>query len=251
MNFADLISKVKSSFSPNEDSYQGGQIASYSKKPSLFFRDAITGAGEIGKSIGGLFRGNPQDQYSSPLPTTSPTMVPTMAPTSTPTPMDSYQGLSQIKPPEDISNLVLQASQQYGIPPALLAAILWQESGYKPDAVNENYDEEGNLTGYDRGVAQINSSAHPNVTEEQAYDPSFAIPYAAQILSKDKEYFNDWNKAIAAYNVGRGGVENNLGQDTPFGGGPKGQAYINKVSKNLDEDYIQELGLLLNSLGLA
>lgn len=158
-------------------------------------------------------------------------------PTATPTPQDTYSGYRQVRPQDDISNLVLQASQETGISPLIIAAMLFTESGYNPQAVNKN----------DRGIAQINRRAYPKITDTQAYDPTFAIPFLAKTVKSDLDYFGgDMSRAIAAYNVGRGGAS--VKGPAKYGGGPKGQAYLDKVAKNLEDDYVRKFGLMASYL---
>lgn len=177
--------------------------------------------------------------------------TPTPTPTSIPNPTsdDPFKGFKQ-KIPDEYKPLILEYSQRKGIDPRIIASVLFQESGIQPigkEKDNLNYDKAGKLVGRDRGIAQINSSAFPNVTDEQAYDPTFAIKFAIDTLTKNKKYLNDdLSQAIASYNVGLGGVKNNLGQDTPFGGGPKGQTYIDNVVRNLDPELIKSLGIKTN-----
>jgi len=112
---------------------------------------------------------------------------------------DNYNplaGYTSKRPPSDIEQLILTASQENNINPALLASVLFQESQFNPRAVNEGSG--------DYGIAQISRKWHPEVTEEQAFDPTFAIPFAARLLAEDTKHFNDLNRGVAAYNVGRG-----------------------------------------------
>jgi len=159
-----------------------------------------------------------------------------MANSPSPAPIPNYQNvfnnLKQVKPQGDISNLVVKSAQENELDPALLASHLWTESGYNPKAFNNG----------DYGIAQINLASHPDVTEEQANDPNFAIPFAAKLLkSKIDEFGGDYNRGIAAYNVGSGGAS--IKGPMPYGGGPKGQEYLDKVARNLSVDLIKKLNL--------
>lgn len=145
----------------------------------------------------------------------------------------TFADLMAPKPPDDVAKLIVDSANKFGVDPNLLAAVLFQESRYNPKAVGGDPN--------DRGIAQINSIAFPNVSSSQAFDPSFAIPFAAKKLADDIAYFEDVNRGIAAYNVGRGGAS--IKGPEAFGGGPKGQKYINNVSRNLSEDLIKNLGL--------
>lgn len=82
-----------------------------------------------------------------------------------------------------------------GIQSDLLCKLISLESGYDPGA-----------TGYadprDRGLAQINSHWHPDVTDAEAFDPHFAITWTAESLRTAYNYLHDWEAAVAAHNVG-------------------------------------------------
>jgi len=160
--------------------------------------------------------------------------------TPTPTPQSSPEegglgGFAADMPEDAIKNLILGAAERYKVDPALLAAVLYQESRFNPQAI-------GDTDPNDIGIGQINLPSHPNVTREQALDPAFAIPFAAQKLAGDIKHFDDVNRGVAAYNVGRGGA--NVQGPEPFGGGPRGQTYINNVSRNLDPEKLRALGLI-------
>lgn len=170
-----------------------------------------------------------------------PTVAPTQkqAPTPTPSPQmspdDLFAGITTRKPTGNTASLIQSNARERNLDPNLLAALLMQESGYNPQAV-------GAVDKNDRGIAQINKLAFPNVTDEQAFDPQFAIAFAAKKLADDIAYFDNVSRGIAAYNVGRGGA--NIKGPEKFGGGPKGQQYINNVSRNLSEDMIRKLGII-------
>lgn len=152
-------------------------------------------------------------------------------------PAPTFRGFKGPQPEDMIANLIQSAAMEYGINPSLLAAVLFQESRFNPQAVGASDPN-------DIGIAQINMLAHPQVTRDQAFDPTFAIPYAAQLLSGNIEHFGDVNRGVAAYNVGRGGAS--VQGPEAYGGGPLGQTYIDNVSRNLEAELIKELGLILS-----
>lgn len=151
---------------------------------------------------------------------------------------ETYKGLRQRKPDANIDPIIKEATKDSDVTPTVISSLLWTESGYKPDAKNENI-KDGKVTSTDRGIAQINDSAHPDVTEEQANDPAFAIPYAVGELNKGLKVFDgDWNETIVSYNRGRGRVlrDGYLEDDL-------GLAYLYKVVKNMDSDTRSELNI--------
>jgi soluble lytic murein transglycosylase-like protein len=72
------------------------------------------------------------------------------------------------------------------------------ESNFDPSA----FVDHGS-NGADRSLNQINSNSHPEVSDDQAYDPSFSIPWAAKYLKDAINAIGDVDAGLAAYNVGR------------------------------------------------
>jgi len=149
----------------------------------------------------------------------------------------TYKGLIQRKPDESTDKVIKENTKDGVAKPQVVAAMLWQESGYKPDARND-----GGENGVDRGIAQINSKSHPEVSDEQADDTEFAINWLVEELKRNlKKFDGDINRAIAAHNVGPTGAETK--GDTPSGLGPRGQTYVDNVARNLSPELRKELGI--------
>lgn len=163
--------------------------------------------------------------------------MPTPQPTPSPAP-DPFGGFRGSQVPNQYKEPILRASSASNIDPNLLASLLFHESGIRPEARNVN-PGTGSV---DRGIAQLNTQAFPNVTDQQAYDPNFAIPFAADLLRQNINHFGgDINRGVAAYNVGRGGA--NVQGNTAFGGGERGQKYIDAIAHMLAPEVIKSLGL--------
>jgi soluble lytic murein transglycosylase-like protein len=219
MNLRDLITGNLQKVDPQLDSQKGAII-------NQLLGHLLTNSGNSIAS---------QGQSPTPQNTVSPTATPVqMAQTMN---KDPFMGLNQVKPPPGISDLVLKSSQETGLSPALLAAILWNESGYNPKAKN------GTSTSRDRGIAQINSKAFPNITDAQAEDPNFAVPFMAKTIKGYMDKGRTLPEAIAAYNVGLSRTGKH--PTRPTGIGPLGKAYVERVSHNLSPDYVASLGLNL------
>jgi soluble lytic murein transglycosylase-like protein len=92
--------------------------------------------------------------------------------------------------------LFTDSEKKYGLPPTLLKRIAWIESRFNPNASNPSGAQ---------GMMQIIPKWHPDV--KNPYDPNEAIPYAAQYLKSLHKRYNNWPKAIAAYNWGLGNVD--------------------------------------------
>lgn len=70
------------------------------------------------------------------------------------------------------------AAIKYDIPASTLFNLVESESSWNPAADN----------GKDRGLVQINRKSFPDVTDKQAFDPEFALNFAAKLISEDKSY---------------------------------------------------------------
>ncbi len=62
-------------------------------------------------------------------------------------------------------------------PTSTLRNLVWSESRWNPDAYSNG----------DRGLVQINRYYHPEVSDAQAYDPAFALAYAARSIASSTE----------------------------------------------------------------
>jgi soluble lytic murein transglycosylase-like protein len=211
---------------------------------------AQTGS-SIGSKLAGIFNRHNEgsnsnfDQKSqliSPLPkapyvaTATPTPQPQVKGSSTLNQFDPYSGYEgPSSPSAQIAPLIESAATQNKIPIQLLAALLNQESQFNPNVI------AGPTGNQDRGIAQINEQAFPNVSLSQALDPNFAIPFAAKLLRQNINSFGgDMNRGVAAYNVGPGGAAVN--GPAAFGGGATGQNYLDNVIRNLSPELIKAFG---------
>lgn len=107
------------------------------------------------------------------------------------------------------------AARKYGVPPSLFRRLIQQESGWNPDARNPSGAT---------GLVQIHLPSHPDISEEQARDPAFALGWGARYLASQKRRFGRWDLALAAYNAGPGNVE--TGRWKSF---PETTNYVKKI----------------------
>ena len=77
-----------------------------------------------------------------------------------------------------IPEIIKKATDKYGISYELALAVAKCESGLNPKARNKNTDKS-----IDRGLYQINSRWHPDVTEAQADDPIFAAEFFCKAVN--------------------------------------------------------------------
>lgn len=89
--------------------------------------------------------------------------------------------------------------QQYAIPDHLVCKMTHLESACDPGAV-------GVTDPADLGIVQINMRAHPDISREHAFEPEWALDYLASTLHKVHNQLQDWDAAVAAWNVGGGGA---------------------------------------------
>lgn len=140
-----------------------------------------------------------------------------------------FSDFTTTKVPQQYAGVISQAAQQYGINPNILASLLFTEHGFQPTGTVKNFDGSS-----DRGIAQINDRAHPEVSDQQAQDPSFAIPWAAKTLSGHIKNLG-LQRGIVAYNTGDEGSKSVID--------PSKHPYYKKVTSGLSQRLRQQLGL--------
>jgi soluble lytic murein transglycosylase-like protein len=109
-------------------------------------------------------------------------------------------------------NTLQSAGDANNIDPAMLAAIGVRETGFLNIAQGD---------GQGRGIFQIDLGQHPNVTEAQAFNPTFAANFAARLLDTNMDrlaakYPSFTNTQLlqataASYNAGPGRISGDPG----------------------------------------
>ena len=115
------------------------------------------------------------------------------------------------------------AASRAGIDPRLLAAMVWQESGFQPDAVSRS----GAI-----GLAQLMPATADGLDVDPT-DPLQNLDGGARYLAWTIEEFGSIELGLAAYNAGPGTVRNAGGIPDI----PETQAYVPRVI-----DYYKQLG---------
>jgi len=114
--------------------------------------------------------------------------------------MGGPEGFKQFRAeviPGGYGKTIQRAASKYNIPPEILAGILEVESGFRPNAYNNNSGATG--------IAQIVPRWHPEITPGR--DANADIMYAAKYLSQlRKQLGGSLNEAIYAYNSGPGAI---------------------------------------------
>jgi hypothetical protein len=97
-------------------------------------------------------------------------------------------------------NAIQQAARKNGIAPSLLAALIDQESGFNPNAVNPNSKATG--------LCQFMAGTAPEVGIRDRRDPNQSIKGGALYLARMINMFGgDVERGLAAYNAGPGTVQ--------------------------------------------
>lgn len=131
---------------------------------------------------------------------------------------DRSAALSQSVPsftPDWVRPLVLRAAMKWNVSAALLAAQLFAESSFDPNAGN----------GIAFGIAAFTPAAAAEYGLEDPFDPAAAIMAQAHLMSDLLEQFGSPALALAAYNAGPGAV----GSCNCIPDYPETQAYVAKI----------------------
>lgn len=168
-------------------------------------------------------------------PTVHPVAVPNPEPAPTPTPEPTSTDPRLVKGiPMRLATIFLKVAEEKKVPAKVLSGISRHETGgeFKNDLKQKEF-------GLGRGIMQIDLGAHPNVSEAQAFDPVFAINYAADLLLDGHKRFdpNDetWDNAIRAYNAGRNFASEKIGYDGETPIKELADSYLAKVKAIINE----------------
>jgi hypothetical protein len=103
-----------------------------------------------------------------------------------------------------VQQMIVNAANQYGVPPSIALGIAAHESGFNPTATNVNTN---GTTDY--GVMQLNTSVLQTygLTPAQAFDPQTNIDTAMQLLGGYISKYGSIDTALQAYASGAGTVD--------------------------------------------
>jgi len=169
----------------------------------------------ISQTVGNLFNATSHVNALSPLTSqnalastntasrvlgSQTSVFPSITPTSTSNQENIPQYLAQKQndPGLGYNGLISDAAKSTNVPASLLKAVLAHESmQFTPKYVG-GYHTDG--TG--RGVAGIDKKWHPEITDEQAFSPAFAVPWMAKTLAGYYKQEGNWSNALKRYNGG-------------------------------------------------
>ncbi len=136
---------------------------------------------------------------------------------------ESSLAVEEVLPPgkkptvDDINGLAERYGVRYRVPPSLVKAVISAESNYNPEAVSP----KGAL-----GLMQLMPAMADELGVQDPFSPEQNVKAGTSLLSSLlREYNGDYKLALAAYNAGRGAVEEHKGVPDY----PETQAYIKKV----------------------
>ena len=95
---------------------------------------------------------------------------------------------------ETIEQLIRRIAAEQGVDPDLAVRVAKCESTLNPTARNYNAPDS-----VDRGLFQINSKFHPEITEQQADDPEFATKFFCQAVKAGN--LSWWNATKKCWEV--------------------------------------------------
>ena len=92
----------------------------------------------------------------------------------------------EVETPEDMETLIRRIAKEENFQwPDYLVKLFKCESGLNPLTVNAQNNKPSNSR--DRGIAQINSYWHYEVTDAQAFDPIFATKWTIKMINEGKQ----------------------------------------------------------------
>ena len=121
--------------------------------------------------------------------------------------------LDRVQYPLRYEAIVRGHAQHYRLDPALLAAVIYQESRFRPGAVS-GAGAVGLmqvLPANARGIAQRTGGS--GFVERDLYDPELNVRYGAWYLRHLLDKYGDERTALAAYNAGQANVDGWLARD--------------------------------------
>ncbi len=128
--------------------------------------------------------------------------------------------------PASLCEAIAKAATSHDLPADFFTRLIWQESGFKADAVSRAGAQ---------GVAQFMPATARLRHLENPFDPLEAIAKSAQLLRDLRREFGNLGLAAAAYNAGSGRVRDWLAGRRPLPG--ETRAYVRLVTGRSVEEW--------------
>ena len=140
---------------------------------------------------------------------------------------------------------VYTASAEFGVPVAMILAVIRTESDFRPDAVSDA-GAKGLMQLMPQTFLWLCEELNETQENERITDPWINIRYGTYYLSYLYEKFGSWRVALAAYNAGEGRVTEWLADPTLTSDGtlrripyPETAAYVKKTLEYYT-DYLED-----------
>ncbi len=138
---------------------------------------------------------------------------------------------TRLRYPLKYEQIVTGHAENYGLDPALLAAVIYRESKFDPNAVSSSgaIGLMQLLPDTAKGIAQYTGGAKFRVAD--LYDPEINVRYGAFYLRRLlRKYDGDVRLALAAYNAGQANVDRWIeeGKGIAFA---ETRAYVDRVTE--------------------
>lgn len=111
------------------------------------------------------------------------------------------QAINYWAPPAAYAATISTAELRYGIPPNMLARLLYQECRWRQDIISGRLKSPAGAV----GIAQFMPATARDLGVDP-YDAASSIDGAARYLVSLFRRFGNWTEALAAYNWGQGNV---------------------------------------------
>ena len=120
---------------------------------------------------------------------------------------------------DELTQLVIQKANQYGIPVSIALSQVQAESGFNPNAVSKAGAS---------GLLQLMPGTANDLGVSNVFDPTENLDGGFRYLAALYKKYGDWSLALAGYNAGPGNVDK-YGGVPPFS---ETQKYIDTVLSN-------------------
>ena len=153
---------------------------------------------------------------------------------------------ARLRYPLDYEHIVRGHARQYDLDAALLAAVIYRESKFDPDARSDSgaIGLMQLLPATAEGIAQLTGGSRFEV--DDLYDPEINVRFGSFYLRRLLRKYDDERLALAAYNAGQANVDRWIAageEEIPF---PETREFVDNVLEAREiyaRVYADELGL--------